>query len=103
MLEQEVPDYLGHEQHQRRKPRQEARGYRNGYEVGPMRTCEGEISVQAPQMCAAAETYRMQLIEALRGHSAVLQRLAVEMYARRLSTRYLHSRGLRTTPANGAA
>lgn len=87
MLEQEVTDYLGREPYQRRKPEQEARGYRNGYEVGRMRTSEGEVSVQVPQVRAAPQTYRSRLMEALRGHSAVLERLAVEMYARGLSTR----------------
>lgn len=87
MLEQEVTDYLGREPYQRRKPHQEARGYRNGYEVGRIRTSEGEVSVQVPQVRAAGETYRSRLMGALRGHSAVLERLAVEMYARGLSTR----------------
>jgi transposase-like protein len=84
MLEQEVSDYLGREHYQRRKPEQEARGYRNGYEPGRMRTSEGEISIQAPQVRESPETYHSRLMEALRGNSPVLERLAVEMYARGL-------------------
>jgi len=87
MLEQEVTDYLGRGHYQRRQPEQEARGYRNGYEPGRMRTSEGEITVQVPQVREAAETYHSRLMEALRGHSPVLERLAVQMYARGLSTR----------------
>lgn len=87
MLEQEATDYLEREHYQRRRPEQEHRGYRNGYEPGRIRTAEGEIVVQVPQVREAPETYRSRLMQFLRGNSDVLQRLAVEMYARGLSTR----------------
>jgi putative transposase len=87
MLEQEVTDQLEREHYQRRRPEQEHRGYRNGYEPGRIRTAEGEIVVQVPQVRDAPETYRSRLMSFLRGNSDVLERLAVEMYARGLSTR----------------
>jgi transposase-like protein len=87
MVEQEVADYLERDHYQRRRPEQEHRGYRNGYEPGRIRTAEGEIVVQVPQVRDAPETYRSQLMTFLRGNSDVLERLAVEMYARGLSTR----------------
>jgi len=87
LLEQEVTDYLDREHYQRRQPEQEHRGYRNGYEPGRIRTAEGEIQVQVPQVRDAPETYRSELMTFLRGNSEVLERLAVEMYARGLSTR----------------
>jgi transposase-like protein len=87
MVEQEVTDYLERDHYQRRRPEQEHRGYRNGYEPGSIRTAEGEIAVQVPQVRDAPETYRSQLMTFLRGNSDVLERLAVEMYARGLSTR----------------
>lgn len=87
LLEQEVTDYLDREHYQRRRPEQEHRGYRNGYERGRIRTAEGEIVVQVPQVREAPETYRSELMVFLRGNSDVLERLAVEMYARGLSTR----------------
>jgi putative transposase len=87
LLEQEVTDYLEREHYQRRRPEQEHRGYRNGYERGRIRTAEGEIVVQVPQVREAPETYRSELMVFLRGNSDVLERLAVEMYARGLSTR----------------
>ena len=87
LLEQEVTDYLEREHYQRRRPEQEHRGYRNGYEPGRLRTAEGEIVVQIPQVRESPETYRSRLMTFLRGNSDVLQRLAVEMYARGLSTR----------------
>jgi putative transposase len=87
MVEQEVTDYLERDHYQRRRPEQEHRGYRNGYEAGRIRTAEGEILVQVPQVRDAPETYRSRLMTFLLGHSDVLERLAVEMYARGLSTR----------------
>ena len=87
LVEQEVTDYLDREHYQRRQPEQEHRGYRNGYERGRIRTAEGEIVVQVPQVRDAPETYRSRLMTFLRGNSDVLERLTVEMYARGLSTR----------------
>jgi putative transposase len=87
MLEEEVKDHLGRDRYERRDPDQEHRGYRNGYEPGRMRTGEGEIVVQVPQVRDAPETYRSPLMTLLRGNSEVLERLAIEMYTRGLSTR----------------
>lgn len=87
MLEEEVKDYLGRERYERRGPDQEHRGYRNGYEPGRVRTGEGEVTVQVPQVREAAETYRSHIMALIRGNSEVLERLAIEMYARGLSTR----------------
>jgi transposase-like protein len=87
MVEQEVTDYLEREHYQRCRPEQEHRGYRNGYEPGRIRTAEGEIVVQVPQVRDGPDTYRSRLMSFFRGNSDVLERLAVEMYARGLSTR----------------
>jgi putative transposase len=87
VLEQEVSDHLGRGRNQRRQPGAEHRGYRNGYEPGRMRTAEGEIEVAVPQVRDGAAPYRSKLMAFLAGHSEVLERLAVEMYARGLSTR----------------
>ncbi len=87
MLEQEVTDYLGREHYQRQQAEQEHRGYRNGYEPGRIRTAEGEMVVQVPQVRDVPVSYRSRLMSFLRGNSDVLERLAVEMYARGLSTR----------------
>ena len=87
LLEQEATDYLERAHYQRRRPEQEHRGYRNGYEPRRMRTAEGEIQVQVPQVRDAPQTYRSRLMTFLQGNSEVLERLAVEMYARGLSTR----------------
>jgi putative transposase len=87
MLEEEVKDYLGRDHYQRRSADQEHRGYRNGYEPGRVRTGEGEVVVQVPQVREAPETYRSPLMAQLHGNSETLERLATEMYVRGLSTR----------------
>jgi putative transposase len=86
MVEQEVTDHLEREHYQRRRPEQEHRGYRNGYVPGRIRTAEGEIMVQVPQVRDAPGTYRSQLMTFFRGNSDVPERLAVAKYARGLST-----------------
>jgi putative transposase len=88
-LEQETTERLGRAHYERREPEEPLRGYRNGYEPGRLRTAEGEIVVQVPQVrdWAGEEPYRSPLMTFLRGHSDVLERLAVEMYSRGLSVR----------------
>ena len=85
MLEQEVADYLGRERYERREDAQE--GYRNGYEPGRIRSAEGEVSVQVPQVRDSPAPYRSTLMDFLRGNSDVLEELVVQMYTRGLSTR----------------
>jgi putative transposase len=97
LLEQEVTDYLEREHYQRRQPEQEHRGYRNGYEQGRIRTAEGEVVVQVPQVRDAPQPYCSKLMPFLRGNSEVLERLTVEMYARGLSTRDIEDALLEAT------
>jgi hypothetical protein len=66
MVQQKVTDYLECGHYQRRRPEQEDRGYRNGYEPGRIRTAEGEIVVQVPQVYDALETYSSCLMSFLR-------------------------------------
>ena len=89
MLERETTEQLGRGHYQHRKPGEELRGHRNGYEAGRLRTAEGDIAVQVPQVRGWTEDgpYRSSLMTFLRGNSDVLSRLAVEMYARGLSVR----------------
>lgn len=64
-----------------------ARGYRNGYRMGKMKTAEGVIEFAVPQVSDTAEPFRSQIRQVIRGRSEELERLAVEMYARGLSVR----------------
>lgn len=84
-LEQEVTDYLGRERYERRSDEQQ--GWRNGYEAGRIRSAEGEVRVQVPQVRGVEEPYRSPLMDFLRGNSDVLEHLVVQMYTRGLSTR----------------
>ncbi len=62
-------------------------GYRNGYRRGRLRTAEGAIEYGVPQVADRAEPFVSRVRARLAGRTAELERLAVEMYARGLSTR----------------
>jgi transposase-like protein len=84
-LEQEVRDQLERGRYERRQEGQQGLG--NGYEPGRIRSAEGEIVLQVPQVRGTEEPYRSKLMEFLRGNSDVLEYLVVQMYTRGLSTR----------------
>ena len=89
LLERETTEQLGRGHYQHRQPDEPLRGHRNGYEPGRLRTAEGDIVVQVPQVrdWVGDGPYRSSLMAFLRGNSDVLNRLAAEMYARGLSVR----------------
>jgi transposase-like protein len=62
-------------------------GYRNGYRKGRVKSAEGVIEYGAPQIADRAEPFRSRIRKALGGRTEALEALAVEMYARGLSTR----------------
>jgi transposase-like protein len=73
-LEAEVSEALGRDYYE--NGAEPGRGYRNGYRRGRLRTAEGPIEYGMPQVA-----------DRLAGRTAELEQLAVEMYARGLSTR----------------
>jgi transposase-like protein len=83
-LEDEQAQALGRERYERRE---EERGYRNGYENGTLKTAEGVVRVQVPQIRGRDEPYRSPLWSQVAKTSDVLKRLIVEMYAGGLSQR----------------
>ena len=85
MLSAEVDEALGRGSYQRREPQQA--GYRNGYKRRSLKTAEGELAVKLPQVRDTDEPYRSAIWQALGKRSPALEKLAVEMYARGLSTR----------------
>ena len=86
MLAAEVDEQLGRPRHQRREQTQV--GYRNGYKSRAIRTAEGKVQVEVPQVRGLADgPYQSPIWQALSKRSPALQKLAVEMYARGLSTR----------------
>jgi putative transposase len=85
VLEAEVEDRLGRAYYGRGG--EETCGYRNGYRRGRLKSAEGAIEYSVPQVADLGEPYRSLVREKLAGRTEQLERLAVEMYARGLSTR----------------
>jgi len=83
-LEQEQAEALGRGRYERREG---AAGYRNGYEAGTLKTAEGVLRVQVPQIRGREEPYRSPLWSQVASTSDVLKRLIVEMYAGGMSQR----------------
>jgi transposase-like protein len=87
MLGAEVDEALGRGSYQRRQDDSPG-GYRNGYKRRTLRTAEGTVAVDVPQVRGREDgPYRSALWPALAKRSPALETLAVEMYARGLSTR----------------
>ena len=84
-LEGEVSDVLGRERYERGEG--EKAGYRNGYRTGKVKTAEGAVEYSAPQVRETPEPFVSSVRAALAGRTQELERLAVELYARGLSTR----------------
>ena len=83
-VEREQAEFLGrkHYEHQ-----SEGRGWRNGYEPKTLRTTVGKVPLEVPQTRDTDEPFRSKLLDALKGRTGALERMASEMYARGLSTR----------------
>ena len=84
-LESEACDAVGREYYARGAA--PGAGYRNGYRTGRLDSAEGRIEFSAPQIADRATPFRSAIRELVRGRTAELEALAVEMYARGLSTR----------------
>ena len=84
-LEGEVADVLGRERYERGDG--EKAGYRNGYRPGKVKTAEGAVDYSAPQVRDTPEPFISGVRAALSGRTRELERLAVDLYARGLSTR----------------
>jgi transposase-like protein len=86
LLKGEVSDVLDREAHERRQDEQPV-GYRNGYKTRQLRTAEGKLSVEVPQVRDMPEPYRSSIWRSLGKRTPALERMMVEMYARGLSDR----------------
>jgi putative transposase len=84
-LEGEARDALGRDYYVRGAA--PGAGYRNDYRTGRLDSAEGRIAYSAPQIGDRAAPFRSAIREIVRGRTAELEALAVEMYARGLSTR----------------
>lgn len=98
-LEAAVRDLLGGRgYYERREPA--GKGYRNGYRRGRLKTSEGEVSYQAPQVRQIEASSLARVRELLSGRTEGLERLALEMFARGCSTRDIED--LFATPEGGS-
>ncbi len=84
-LEAEVEDALGRGYYEHGAAA--GAGYRNGYRTGRLKTAEGPIAYAAPQVADRDRPFRSALRDGLRGRTEALEDLAVELFARGLSTR----------------
>jgi putative transposase len=84
-LEGEVADTVGRERYERAEVA--AAGYRNGYRTGKIKTAEGMVEYAAPQVRDTPAPFTSAIRAALGGRTEALEQLAVELYARGLSTR----------------
>lgn len=86
ILEQEIQDYLGRGYFER-KSESANRGHRNGYEPKAIKTAEGKMNLEVPQLRNTNELYRSSFLSQLSSKSPELERVITEMYVRGLSTR----------------
>src|SRR6266545_3848054 len=84
-LEAEVADAVGRGYYENGAP--PGAGYRNGYRRGRLASAEGPIEYGVPQVADRVEPFVSRVRAGLAGRTAELERLAVEMFARGLSTR----------------
>lgn len=85
LLEEEVSEFLGRGHYERQKGGKG--GYRNGYEPFNINSAEGKIRVYKPQVRDTDRAFSSKLAGFFRNNCEVLEKLAIEMYARGLSTR----------------
>lgn len=87
MLEEEVTEHLGRESYERDPGKSYFQGHRNGYEPRQLKTPEGRMRLEIPQVRGGEQKYQSKLKTFFKNNTDVLERLAVEMYVRGLSTR----------------
>jgi putative transposase len=83
-LEAEAGEALGRERYERVEG---SAGYRNGLRTGRVATAEGMLEYSAPQLRDTPEPFVSAIRRSLKGRTQALEDLAVELYARGLSTR----------------
>jgi putative transposase len=86
LLEEEATEFLQRGHYERRNDNSR-KGYRNGYETQKIKTGEGEIPIEIPQIRDREIPFSSKLKQFFRGNTDCLEKLTVEMYARGLSTR----------------
>jgi transposase-like protein len=95
-LELEANDFLGRDWYQRQNRSSKATnvdsisgasGYRNGYSPKRIKSREGILHVKRPRIRNSRETFKSKLLSRLDSMEERLNKMALEMYVRGLSTR----------------
>jgi transposase-like protein len=84
ILEAEVSEHLGRGYYQHGS---EGNGHRNGYEPASLKTAEGRLEIERPQVRGSNEPFESRTWPQLKKHTEQLEHMAVEMYVRGCSTR----------------
>jgi len=84
VLETETQEFVGREYY---KHGEKTNGHRNGYEPASLKTAEGRIEIQRPQVRDSQTPYESQVWPHLKKNTEKLEHQAVEMYVRGCSTR----------------
>ncbi len=91
LIEAEQTDSLGRERYERTEEYAERKAYRNGYMPRKLRTAEGVLSVEVPQVRGGETPFRSEIISRFTNRTEALENLVIEMYAHGLSVRDIES------------
>ena len=84
ILENEVQDFTGRDYYQHGEKNN---GSRNGYEPSTLKTAEGRLDIQRPQVRDGEVSFESKVWPHIKKHTEQLEHNAVEMYVRGCSTR----------------
>ena len=84
ILEKEVQEYIGQGYYKHGAQRN---GYRNGYEPSDLKTAEGRLTIQRPQVREGKNTFESTTWNQIKKKTEQLEKMAVEMYVHGCSTR----------------
>lgn len=87
LSEQEVAEFLGADHYERCKDGKTRAGYRDGYEPFKVKTTEGNIEADLPQLRDTGEPFHSKLAGFFKSHSEILEKSTIEMHARGFSAR----------------
>jgi putative transposase len=93
ILEQEADDFIGRGWYERKGSggEEKFRGYRNGYSDKRIKTSEGKLQLRKPRIRDSNEKFTSKILTKLDMLEERLNKLALEMYIRGLSTRDIES------------
>lgn len=84
ILEKEVQEYIGYGYYKHGAKRN---GYRNGYESSDLKTAEGRLTIERPQIRGGNAAFESTTWNQMKKKTEQLEKMAVEMYVHGCSTR----------------